>query len=318
MIEREAERGNAEAAWNLQWDLLGLVERNPDDLRSAAILHEIGDRRMDILRRYDAGEFPQEIILGCFYDDTAAQQLAGLRGSQPMSSVRVGPDGKNCGSGSRSAARRSIVASAQGFYLQAVNFLLRNEEHASNELPELLMKVVHTSYRFPNPTLGAQVLRTLLSYETTHSGEWLPQIEAHVQIADWDLLFASVLGTKFEASARASYEQAYDLLLEHQIAQEVIDEIFAPEMPIVLPSFAANPLVSDETPQSTGYIEVAFVITEDGKSKQIEVLDTSADVPRAAERDLVRTIKFSRFRPRMTDGRFAESAPIVVRYYLNE
>jgi hypothetical protein len=89
-------------------------------------------------------------------------------------------------------------------------------------------------------------------------------------------------------------------------------------MPIVLPAFAANPLISNETSQSTGYIDVSFVITEDGKSKQIEILDTTTDVPRTVARDFVRTIKYSRFRPRMTDGRFAESAPIALRYYLNE
>jgi hypothetical protein len=68
-----------------------------------------------------------------------------------------------------------------------------------------------------------------------------------------------------------------------------------------------------------GYIDVSFVVTEDGKSKHIEVLNTSTpDVPRDAKKDLVRVIKFSRFRPRVTDGRFMDSAPIVVRYYVND
>ena len=323
LISRETARGNVAVTWELEHELLRLAARNPDDLRSAEILRETGDKRMDILRRYDAGEFPHEIVLGCFYDDSLVQQQAALRGSQPMTAVRrLGPEAiierRNCGAGDRSHARRSLAESAQWFYMQSVNLMRRNGASSSNELPEVLTKLVRTSYLFTNPALGAESLRGLLDYATTNSEAWIPQIVAHVHLADWDLLYASDLGTRFEESAAASYEQAYDLLLEQRIAQDTIEEIFSPEMPVVLPSFVANPLVSDETPQSKGYIDVAFVITEEGKSKQIEVLDATADVPRAAERDLVRTIKFSRFRPRVTAGRFADSAPIVVRYYLND
>jgi hypothetical protein len=137
-------------------------------------------------------------------------------------------------------------------------------------------------------------------------------------MADWDLLYAGDLGSRYVKTARETYEQAYALMTEHRIDQQTIDEIFAPEIPVVLPAFTGNPLVSLETAQSIGYIDISFVVAEDGKSKDIDIVDTMGDVPRVAERELVRTVKFNRFRPRVTDGRFADSDPIVVRYYVNE
>lgn len=324
LIGREAARGNVEATWELEQELVKLAVRNPDDVRSAGIFIEMGDKWMDILRRYDAGEFPEEIVLGCFYDDSLVHLQAARRGSRPLRTARsldhtAGLEARNCGAGARSQARRSLVASAQQYYVQSAMLLRQNEEHAGDELRRVLTALVRTSYLFTNPGLGARSLRSLLDhYERTNPEAWLPQIETRVQIGDWDLLYASHLGTKYERSAAEAYEQAYDLLLEHGIAQDSIDAIFSPDMPIVLPSFVKNPLVSIETPRSRGYIDVAFIIARNGKSRQIEVLETTRDVPRSAERDLVRTIKFSRFRPRVTDGRFADSAPIVVRYHVND
>jgi hypothetical protein len=318
LINRAAENGNAVAAWNLSNDLLALAYDNPDDVRSAGILSEAGDKRLNILERYDSGEMPPEIVLGCFYDDTVGFDEVRFRGSQPMAAVRIGPEGRTCSAGDRNAARLSLVASAQQFYLQSLNLVYRNDAQASSEVPETLMKLVRTSYLFTNPSLGATSLRNLLAYEAEYSDGWLPQIEARIQIADWDLLHASHLGTRYEKTARAAYEQAYELMIEHRIDQQSIDAIFAPDIPVVLPSFIDNPLVSPETLESNGYIDVAFVIAEDGKSEDIEVVDTMGDVSRSAERELVRTVKFSRFRPRLTDGRFTTSDPIVVRYYVNE
>ena len=318
LISRETERGNAVAAWDLEQDLLILASRNPDDIRSAGILREAGDKRMDVLRRYDTGEIPPEIILGCFYDDSLRQEQAYKQGSYPMQSVRIGPGPANCTSGDRSQARRSLVESAQWHYRRALNVMFENGASSSNEIPELLMVLVRTSYLSSNVGLGVQSLNILLNYAVENSEGWLPQVEAHVLLADWDLLYASDLGTKYEDSALATYQQAYDLLIEHEISQEMIDEIFSPSIPITLPSFARNPLDSPETPESRGFIDVSFVITEAGKSKRIDVLDMTPNVVRAEERDLIRTIKYERFRPRVTDGRVAESEPIVVRYYLND
>jgi hypothetical protein len=79
-----------------------------------------------------------------------------------------------------------------------------------------------------------------------------------------------------------------------------------------------NRLVSEGTQDSTGYIDVVFDVTKYGASERIEILNATTNVTDAAKGRLVRLISRSRFRPRVTDGQFADTSPIVVRYYLNE
>jgi len=301
LIERELARGNATAAWDLEQELLALAERHREDLRTAGILRETADRRMDILRRYNAGEFPEEIVLGCYYDDVRRNPAGG-------------PPELRCASGSRSSVRRLLAKEAQSLYAESINIIIENQDYSSGTLRELLMELVQSSYRFGNQDLGRRSLQFLLAYEAMNSESWLPRIEALVGIADWDLLYSHYLGTNTGDAALAGYEQAYELLEEHGIARDSIERLFSPEIPVVLPAFVPNPLVS--TPGAgSGHIDVSFVVTRDGKSRRIEILDTSPGVTRNARKDLVETIRHSRFRPRVEDGRFSDSAPMIVRYY---
>jgi hypothetical protein len=70
-IRLERARGNAEAAWNEEKELLRLIRRrrHQADARTIAMLDEIADHRRAILARYRAGEFPAEIVLGCYYSE---------------------------------------------------------------------------------------------------------------------------------------------------------------------------------------------------------------------------------------------------------
>jgi hypothetical protein len=86
----------------------------------------------------------------------------------------------------------------------------------------------------------------------------------------------------------------------------------------VLPAFSRNPLALSETPDSSGYIDVAFDITKYGKSKAIEVLATTTNTASAARTRLIDLIRDSRFRPRMSGGTFADRSRVVLRYYVND
>jgi hypothetical protein len=44
LIRNEEARGNDAVAWDLEQELLGLARRNPDDLRTVPIFHEIAQR----------------------------------------------------------------------------------------------------------------------------------------------------------------------------------------------------------------------------------------------------------------------------------
>jgi hypothetical protein len=113
------------------------------------------------------------------------------------------------------------------------------------------------------------------------------------------------------------YEEIHEELIRRNVEPQAIDEIFAPAVPVVIPAFMPNPLVSPETDESTGFVDVAFEITKYGRGQAIEVLDTT-NASKAAQDELVLLIKRSRFRPRLTDGAFVRTEPVTVRYYVSE
>jgi hypothetical protein len=295
----EEARGDFAAAWDLEQELLTLARRHPDDLRTVPILHEIADKRIDVLERYVAGEFPPQISLGCYYDRFPSPDEHG-----------------SCSSGSRGVVVQAILSEAQRNYFDAISVMLRHELYSSGELRELEMELLRSSYPHGRYYVGRQSLRRLLAYDVANSEPWLTRIDALVRIADWDLLFAS--GRITNESALEMYEQAYEQLQQKGIAQASIEQIFSPKTPIVLPTFMPNRLVSEGTQDSTGYIDVVFDVTKYGASERIEILNATTNVTDAAKGRLVRLISRSRFRPRVTDGQFADTSPIVVRYYLNE
>lgn len=318
LIARAEARGNVAAAWDLEQELLMLAGRHHGDIRTAAIFRETADKRMDILRRYDSGEFPAEIVLGCYYSKIDANFEAHLRGSQPMFTSPGPKIHNNCAAGSKRQARRSLLTEAQSYYAQTIDVLLENEHSSNALLKELLTGLIEDSHRYNTPGTGRRSLQYLVAHEATNSDDWLSQAEALVQLADWDLMYSRDFGTKYTESALTTYQQAYDLLKEHKIARESIDAIFSPETPVLLPSFARSPFEPRETTESSAHIDVAFVITKDGKGEGIEILDTTQNTSRAAERDVVQLMKHSRFRPRVTNDQFADSEPIIVRFHLDD
>jgi hypothetical protein len=288
-IHNEETRGNLAAAWEREQELLALARRHPEDLRTVPIFRQIADERMDVLQRYVSGEFPPELFLGCFYY----------------------ADIGSCNSGSKGVAVGSILSDAWRNYADAIRTMLRHELYASDELRELEMQLVRTSYFYGSPDVGRRSLRRLIAYGAANSEPWLSRIDSLIQMTDWDLLYGG------NGYALDTYKQAYDLLKEKGIDEASIEQIFSPPTPVVLPTFLPNPLAASQTEESAGYIDVAFNITKYGRGRQVEILDTTTNAPDAAKDELVHTIYQSRFRPRVTDGEFADRSPVVVRYYLS-
>jgi hypothetical protein len=222
---------------------------------------------------------------------------------------------KRCSSGSRSRARKALATDAQMQYSAAANTILRNEEFTGPVLKHLLTKIVETSYRYNMPGIGQQGLQTLAAYEADHSESWLPRIEAMVALADWEMFYSKDFGRKMRESAIASYQRAYELSKEHGLPTDKIEALFSPEVPIELPSFLPDSIVAPGSAESATYLDVSFVITDEGEAEDIEILRASPGVERADERSLVQLLKRSRFRPRVVDGRVADSGPLVARHY---
>ena len=92
---------------------------------------------------------------------------------------------------------------------------------------------------------------------------------------------------------------------------------FRPELPVTLPTHQPNPFASATKATSSHYIDVAFAVTREGTGEQIEILATSQGATRGEQRDLIRLIESTSFRPRVVDGELAAAAPVTVRYALN-
>jgi len=206
---------------------------------------------------------------------------------------------------------------------EAIGVLLRNELYASEELRAIEGELVRDSFEnvagsrtttlvrgSPAYEAGMESLRRVASYQDMSGAPALARVESLVAIADWDLLF------KEKGSAVETYEEALALLEKEGVAQSEVDRIFAPAVPVLLPTFRPNALSPAPTADVAGYIEVAFDISKYGVASGIDVLDTSTISNEAVERNLVNWVRHNRFRPRVVDGEIARSAPVVARYYV--
>lgn len=322
-LENQQALGNFEMVQALEEELFDLANRHPDDLRTVAIHRNIGARRMNLLGRFLAEEYPAEIY-----------------GESGLFSF------------SRSSVVAQLVSEAQIHYADATAVILRNRLYSSAELRGLEMEIVRANdllrqrsrpkmrsissvatpsdrdfatatsgnLRAPDKArasyhLGRESYLRIIAYDdmafgsSTEEAALRSRLEAYLQLADWDLLYSE------NGVALGQYERVHELLATRDFGEPMIAEIFAPPLPIVLPAFLPNPL---QTPVSAHYIDVAFEVTRFGESRRVELVGAAPGVANAAKDDLVSFIKTSRFRPRVTHGELARASPVVVRYYLDD
>jgi hypothetical protein len=303
LMDSEESIGDPVATWNLEQDLLLLAERHPGDQRTVQIFRETADRRIDVLNRYRAGEWPAEVYLGCYYHPARRQS----------SSLGLST---NCRSGSRSTVEAGLAADATRYYGRAINIIISNREYDSSDLPGLLTSLLYSSYALGNSIRGERSLRNVLAYQNVETVPWTERLETITQLGDWLLLNAD--GGHDNQKGLRVYLEAYRLLVGRTADPQLVERIFSPPIPVVLPSFAPNPLDTAETVSTRGHIDIAFDVTKYGKSDAIEVIEAAGNATRADEKDLVQLILRSRFRPRVTSGGFADASRVTVRYYLND
>jgi len=291
-IRAEESRGNFAQAWELEKALLTLAQKNPDDVRSAPIYNEIGDKRMDLMKSYLAGARPPQLFLGCFYKPP---QYA---------------DGSGCDSGERSGAARNIAWDAQRNYANAIDVLRRQQERSSGELKELEDKLFRNSYLLRDYQTGRRSLVRLIYDDAATAEPMLSRIDRLVQLADWDLLYDE------RALAFDLYEKTHAYLTQHALAQASIDELFAPATPISLPKFQPNLLAPERAEGATGYVDVMFDVSRYGRTSRIRVVDSNAS--NAAQNRITRWLVVNRFRPRVADGQVVDASRIVARAYVRE
>jgi tetratricopeptide (TPR) repeat protein len=134
LIANEEVLGRLETANELEQELLTLAKRHPDDLRTVPVFREIAAKRMTLLRQYLAGEFPPQMVLGCYH--------GWPRGGVYQGSINR--DSTSCIAGNRNDAIRTIVADAQTNYAAAIAVMLRKGLYWSDELQSLELELVRS------------------------------------------------------------------------------------------------------------------------------------------------------------------------------
>ena len=157
----------------------------------------------------------------------------------------------------------------------------------------------------------------LIAYEIRSEAPAADRSNAFAELADWHLLSTPADRRHFEKSTDTAleiYARAYG---ELQRDDEARATMFSPEVPVTLPTYERNPFASAAAGTSARHIDVSFDVTKYGRAERIEILASSKDATRGEERDLMRLIESTSFRPRYIDGKLADSASVVVRYHLS-
>jgi hypothetical protein len=128
-IDNESARDNPVGVWDREQQLIELADRNPDDPRIVPILTEMAGKRVDILERYLEGEYPPEIVLGCYY----------RRGNHNYS---------GCTGGSSRVVSETLFFEALRYYDDAIGTLVRNEAQSSPERLQLEHAALQMIYEF--------------------------------------------------------------------------------------------------------------------------------------------------------------------------
>ena len=293
-IVSEEARGNFEEAWVLEHALLDLAERIPTTYEPLPIFHEVGDKRLDLLARYVDGERPPQLGVRLLLQAraganpeasrAAAPREASTSRSKPCCSMRkrtMRAQSTRCG-GSSSTRAASCTSWKRNCFAAPI-FTAARTRWAS--------KACSAAWR-----TMSRIRR-----------RW--RIESKRCCRSPTGSSCSAIGLR----RRSSMNKCMRSFEQHGGMQHLIDEVFSPATPVVLPTFVPSSLAADPSPSSTGHIDVAFEITQYGKARRIEILDTTRNASRAARHRLVRLIGESRFRPRIVDGQFARAAPVVLR-----
>jgi hypothetical protein len=318
-VAAEETRGNLVEAWDLEQGLLQLAQANLGSREAVPVFVAAAEKRLDIYNRYSNGEHPPEIELGCYYGwpQYGGGMLLGIPAGDTTPNNRA-----NCNSGDRRTALNALLVEARGYQVLAVESLLQEGQYASDELLRRVVEVLRTSHVISRRMLasGDPVLRgmmvRLLNHEPQNSAEAVRRAEFLLQLADINIVRARQARRMSGLdSVREQYEQVWQALQDESVAQERLDELFAPAFPVVLPAFVKNPLAWVPEAEASGYIDVAFVVTDKGTTRDVQIVGSN-NVQRAEIRELKRVIDLSSFRPRMVDGKVVDSAPVTVRYYV--
>jgi tetratricopeptide (TPR) repeat protein len=133
--------------------------------------------------------------------------------------------------------------------------------------------------------------------------------DALAELGDWYLLFGRY------SSARQAYEDGWKTLAEAGVPEHKLDELFG--QPRMLQPVAG---IDDRGGVSapSEYARVVMTITDRGNADEIQVLETHPSDDKGLARTAVRTLKYSKFRPRLEHGQVVATKEVPLKLYLTE
>lgn len=293
IIESKQALEDYAAAAEHEQQVISLAYRNLQDPMAPTILRARADREMEAVRRFMAGQTPPPV-------DTSGSGGMGLR------IVVLSP---------LQAARRSLWM-ARVYYDQALRAAIQ-QRHSLPELLELEELVAQTylleaSPRYREGGLAYRSAEAFFQTQLSNAIEFrqdpIAVAEALLRLGDWRLIASN------NAAALNTYRMARDVLTSHYVDPETIARMLSPDVPQALPALETNAGGNGER-KYRGYVDVSFVVSRYGRSRQFEVLDSSPGTSRAIERRLRNYIYQNRFRPRFEGEELAQADAVSVRYY---
>ena len=124
LIRIEEARGNDAGSWDREQELLTLLRRYPDDIRTVPVLREIADKQMQILAAVLSGQRPPQVVLGCFYKQWPTRDAGACTGGYERTVVQ------------------GMLAEAQRNYADAIGVMLRQGQYGSPDLRALELEVL--------------------------------------------------------------------------------------------------------------------------------------------------------------------------------
>lgn len=319
LMHTEEARGRVVEAWELEAALVTLAERNAGRIETLPVFQELAQRRFTIWERHAAGEIPPQIELGCYY---SRREYNATMGAVMLTNDNPGVR-EQCSAGDRNVARLALLIEGRSYQMRALDAMLQNGDYASDDFWTQFTDMLATSYavmpraRSYADTPLADLMARLLSHEPRDSAERVRRAQILVQLADMNVMRSRRLDRYVGYdTVRQQYAQAYEVLQQEGFAASELEAIFAPALPIALPSFEPNPLATNGESGVAGYIDVSFEITRQGKTRHVDIGAMSASVDRAQRRGLQQMIDLTTFRPRLVDGKLVDDAPISLRYYI--
>lgn len=293
LIAAERARGNGAAVAELERQLLALAYRHPTDLRSAGILRRAADRQIELFGLYVDRALPPQVTVNIGFADMGARR--------PLPPDVV------------------FMRRAQRYYFDAIDVLHRTGSFDYEALKELETKLLYT-YHLERThgerdlerleaiaRVGRQTYERLIAYATIGDVPLEERARALVGLADWQLLFSK------NSTALELYREVYAMLADAGGHDALLAELFAPETPIALPTFASDHFVAPTTSDAR-YVELTFDISKYGKGRGMRVTDSKGESAEDAAREMIRKIARSRFRPMLVDGEPVRASSVVVRY----